>query len=213
MYQVQSLKKTLKSQRKELNECRAEITSLKMYIEGSHSRKNSLSVDSSQLQLSSLENQNEEMKHHQNETEAVNIKSSLSAEPTEPMEREEGNKGEGHKVEAKENDTGLVADLLTVYTQVVKNQVGDETSTPLESVEDVQSSPAESGFTGKRENFLKREGKPSSDIDHHTVKSESFVSELTAENMACSRSFLELLILINEHRISLALTFCFVTRV
>ncbi|KAI9085546.1 hypothetical protein K1719_032389 [Acacia pycnantha] len=71
---VQALKQSLEHQRQELDGCRAEITSLKMHIEGSQSGKNLAVSDSDDVQSMSLENYKENIKKLQMEVEYLKAK-------------------------------------------------------------------------------------------------------------------------------------------
>ncbi|XP_051149752.1 uncharacterized protein LOC127264322 [Andrographis paniculata] len=182
---VQSLKKTLKSQRQELNDCRAEITSLKMYIEGSRSGK-PLLPDSAQVQSASLESQNEEMKNAQNETEILKTKDSMNVE----LNGEEKNEGEVRDGENPNvSDSGSMPDSLRVGTKVSEKQVHEETSSPpdqrspSEKVEEPLTPLTPGDEIGSSENYLKRNGTPSLENYSQSIKSESVVTELSTENM------------------------------
>lgn len=79
VFQVQDLKQSLEHQRKELNDCRAEVTALKMHIEGSRSGRNMVAVDVDHVQSLSLERYKEEVKSLQIELE--NLKSKIATAP------------------------------------------------------------------------------------------------------------------------------------
>lgn len=70
-FQVQNLKQSLELQREDLNDCRAEITALKMQIEGFHSRRNLSAPDIDNAQSESLERYREEIKSLQMEIESL----------------------------------------------------------------------------------------------------------------------------------------------
>lgn len=78
---MQVLKQSLEHQRKELNDCRAEITSLKVHIEGSHLGNNLVISDVNNVQSESLEKYKEEMKKLQMENEWLKEKNIRSPEP------------------------------------------------------------------------------------------------------------------------------------
>lgn len=69
---VQGLKKSLDLQRKEINDCRAEITALKMHIEGARASRGWIG-ESESAQSLSIDNSKEEMKSLHNETENSEI--------------------------------------------------------------------------------------------------------------------------------------------
>lgn len=70
---MQDLRKALEHQRKELNDCRAEITALKMHIEGSCSSQNLVAPDVV-VQSQSLEKYKEEIKALRMEIERLKAK-------------------------------------------------------------------------------------------------------------------------------------------
>lgn len=72
--QVKDLNQSLERQRKELNDCRAEITALKMHIEGSRSGWNLAANDVDHAQAESLERYKEEIKSLQMEIEGLRAK-------------------------------------------------------------------------------------------------------------------------------------------
>lgn len=92
---VQKWKKLSESQRKELNDCRAEITSLKMHIEGSRSRKGMSVGCADRVQAQSSENTMEEIKLSQVDTGSPEAKVSAASSaadsnnPGEIVQREE----------------------------------------------------------------------------------------------------------------------------
>ena len=77
---MQALKQSLEHQRKELNDCRAEITSLKMHIEGSRSGNNLVVGDVNNVQSQSLEKYEEEIKKLQMEVEQLKEKNMRAPE-------------------------------------------------------------------------------------------------------------------------------------
>ncbi|KAM2197722.1 hypothetical protein ACFX1Q_001089 [Malus domestica] len=76
---VQDLKQSLEHQRKELNDCRAEVTALKMHIEGYRSRRNMGAADADQIQPLSLGSYKEEIKSLQMELESLKSKKHKSS--------------------------------------------------------------------------------------------------------------------------------------
>jgi len=92
---VQKWKKLLESQRKELNDCRAEITSLKMHIEGSRSGKGMSVGHADHVQAQSSGNTTEEIKLSQVDTGSPEAKVSAASSaadsnnPGEIVQREE----------------------------------------------------------------------------------------------------------------------------
>ncbi|GLU10753.1 hypothetical protein SLE2022_275380 [Rubroshorea leprosula] len=70
---VQDLKQAIEHQRKELNGCRAEITSLKMHIEGSLSGRNLVTTDGEPVQSQALESYRQEIKSLHMEIERLKV--------------------------------------------------------------------------------------------------------------------------------------------
>lgn len=187
MYQVQDLKKTVKSQRKELNDCRAEITSLKMLIDGARSGKIVLATDSTPVQ-SITESHSDNVKLLSNEVEMSEANTSMNASSTESVKREEGKVGEIEAFEEEQvNDSetaaiGPLADGITADMQ--GNQCSDDTTSITETVlEDLMTSLGDSGLAGKSGDFSKDNGKPSSEMDSLSTKLEKFDAELNTEKM------------------------------
>ncbi|XP_027077488.1 uncharacterized protein [Coffea arabica] len=90
---VQEMKQSMESQRKELNDCRAEITALKMHI--ARSGQNLVSSDSKHVELRSSESYMEEIKLLENEIERLKGTNAMNIEPTEAIEQSKGGDAEG----------------------------------------------------------------------------------------------------------------------
>lgn len=193
VHQVQDLKKTLKSQTKELNDCRAEITSLKMLIEGARSGKIVLATDSALVQ-SLTESHSDDIKLPWNEVDMSKAKTSVNGGPVESVKREEGNEGEidvGEEAQVNDNETsavGSLADLMTADSDTVGKQHSDDTTSITETVpEDLLTSSGQGGFVGDSEND---NGKPSPETDSLIIKSDKLDAESNTEKMvnSCSSS-------------------------
>lgn len=181
------MKKTLKSQRKDLNDCRAEITTLKMHIEGALSGKIILSADYAFVQ-SPRQSDNGDTKLVSSEVEMLKSKTSADANLFESINRGEGNEEVDEVEESQLNDTaspgvGSLADLTTVDTVMMGKQ--DTTSMSEKVPQDLLSSPGESGLAGS-ENIFKDYAKPSLEIDSLIMKSDNLNAELKAEKMVSS---------------------------
>ncbi|PIM99913.1 Protein phosphatase 2A regulatory subunit A [Handroanthus impetiginosus] len=184
---VQDLKKRLESQRKELNDCRAEITSLKMHIEGALSGKIVLTTDST-LTQSVPESHNRDIELLQNEVEMSKAKTSVNEEPVEPVKGEEGKEGGADEVEeAQVNDNASstvasLADLVTKDTDIKGMQGSDDITSISEKVpEELLTSSVESGLVGNGENLFKDSGKTSPETDNLIIKSGNLDTEPNAE--------------------------------
>lgn len=91
---ILDLKKTTEHQRRELNDCTAEITALKMHIEGSHSVRNFATTNGDVIQSQPVERYEEEIKSLLKEIERLRAKStnasdSLGSVYSESMQTEE----------------------------------------------------------------------------------------------------------------------------
>ncbi|KAL9424935.1 hypothetical protein AB3S75_031960 [Citrus x aurantiifolia] len=91
---ILDLKKTTEHQRRELNDCTAEITALKMHIEGSHSVRNFATTNGDVIQSQPVERYEEEIKSLLKEIERLRAKStnasdSLVSVYSESMQTEE----------------------------------------------------------------------------------------------------------------------------
>ncbi|KAL0424018.1 UNVERIFIED_CONTAM: RAB11-binding protein RELCH [Sesamum radiatum] len=188
---VKGLKKTSESQRKELNDCRAEITSLKMHIEGALSGKILLLTDSAQMRSSSPRKHNEETELFHNEIEMLKVKNSPNAEPTETIKGEEGNEGQVHGIEEpKVNDTGSPgvspsADLVKTESPITEKKVSEDTISLFEKVTESPTSFGEFGFAWRSGfDFLKNSGRFSPRTDSAITKSDHLAHELCPEKLA-----------------------------
>ncbi|KAL0450031.1 UNVERIFIED_CONTAM: RAB11-binding protein RELCH [Sesamum latifolium] len=185
---VQDLKTILESQRKELNDCRAEITSLKMHIEAAQSGKSILATNSAVTQ-SLLENHSDKIELLQNEVEILKP-TSLHADPIESIKREDGNVRQLDKVEEPQvNDNassavGLLPGLVNAGTDMMGKQGSNDTTSISDKVpEQLLTSSGESGFTGKSETFCMDNGKPSQETDNSIKKVDNRDAESNAERM------------------------------
>lgn len=78
LLKVQDLRKSLNVQRKELNDCRAEITALKMYIEGAQSNKQLFVENSDSLESYSIANSMEEARSLNNKDGDSKVSESIT---------------------------------------------------------------------------------------------------------------------------------------
>lgn len=85
MFQVKDLKKSLDHQRKELNDCRTETTSLKMHIERTRSGQIVVSSNVDQIESLPLESYKEQIKALQKELEQLKAAKSISPISVKPV--------------------------------------------------------------------------------------------------------------------------------
>lgn len=138
--QVQDFKQSLECQRKELNGCRAEITSLKMHIEGSRYGKSLVSNDTEHAQSESLESYKEEIKLLQKEIESLKAGKSFPMESIKSIDLDTKLKETEDGVHSHENNSsaasvGMASGVLeTLSVQSVSNQMSDDTNGETESL-------------------------------------------------------------------------------
>lgn len=187
--QVRDLKKTLKSQRKELDDCRAEITSLKMLIEGARSGNIVLATDSEPAQSLSRSN-SDDMRPLQNEVDMSKANTSLNTGLIESVRTDKGNGEEIHIVkEAQVNDNetsavGSLSDLTIAETDMTGKQHSDDATSVTDTIPDDLLTPScESGFVGKGENLCEDNGNSSLQTDGLGLRSEKLNAESHSEKM------------------------------
>lgn len=198
VYQVQDLKKTLESQRTELNDCRAEITSLKMHIEGAQSGKFLLASDKALFPSLSFTRPDKEKEILQNEIEMSKAKNLMNMESMESVKPEEVSDGPAHNDEEPQwvNDNigpivGQLADLDNENTQLLTAHDSDDANSKSEKLlQELLSSSGGNEHTEKRENSIGDNG-----TEGLTTNSDNLDPELNAEKMASSCSFLNMTIL------------------
>ncbi|CAA0817266.1 HEAT repeat-containing protein [Striga hermonthica] len=184
---VHGLKKTLESQRMELNDCRVEITALKMHIEGYQSGKYVVATGSELIQPVP-QGQDENNEILESETEMLKAKTPLSMDPVHSMVREEGNDGEVDKAEDPQGNVdessrvGTLADLMIVDTEMMEKQHSDVSNARSEKMsKELPTSSGESGFHGDGENICKENGTLSSMTDSLLTKPDNLDAESTAD--------------------------------
>lgn len=137
-FQVRVLKQSLELERKELNDCRAEITSLKMHIEESRSGNNLVVNNANNVQSQSSEKYEEEIKKLQMEVERlkeINIRApengNLVSSENEILQTDD-------KVIEIHEDRGAISDPVDLGLGVVCNE--DAQSPVVQTLnEDAQS--------------------------------------------------------------------------
>lgn len=187
-YQVRDLKKIVKSQRKELDECRAEITTLKVLIENARSGNIALEADSEPAQSLSR-SISDDMRPLPNEVD-VSKANTLHSGVTESVITDVG-KGEEADIvkEAKVNEketsaVGSLADLTIADVDMTEKHQSDDATSMADTVPDDLLTPAcESGSIGKSENISEDSGKPPLGTDILVMRSEKLDAELHTEKM------------------------------
>lgn len=115
------MKQSLEHQRKELNDCRAEITSLKMHTEGSHLGNNLVVSDTDNVQSESLEKYKEEIKKLLKENELLKEKNIKAPESENFVGSENGNLMTDDKAVEIHEDRGEVSNRVDVDLGVEHN--------------------------------------------------------------------------------------------
>ncbi|KAK7340929.1 hypothetical protein VNO77_21647 [Canavalia gladiata] len=119
---VKALKPFLEHQRKELNDCRAEITSLKMHIDGSHSGNNLVASDVNNVQSESVEHYKEEIRILQMENECLKEKIIRGLEPGNVVGSQNGSLQTDDKVIVIHEDQGAISNYADLPLGVVHNE-------------------------------------------------------------------------------------------
>nr|GME05259.1 lisH domain and HEAT repeat-containing protein KIAA1468 homolog isoform X1 [Ipomoea batatas] len=171
---VQNLKQSLDGKRKELNDCRAEITSLKMQIEEAHSQQNLLASTSEIYESPSVDGYNEEMKLLVNEIQ------SLKASHEERNAEEKDEVGGLHDYNIPECRNGLsLSDLRTEDSQLLI----DQTSEVVKKPEELSVPLVDDSLPEKPENFTAFNGEAPTETNSPVVKPDSLVAEPIPEKM------------------------------
>ncbi|XP_019154872.1 PREDICTED: lisH domain and HEAT repeat-containing protein KIAA1468 homolog isoform X2 [Ipomoea nil] len=171
---VQNLKQSMDGKRKELNECRAEITSLKMQIEEAHSQRNLIASTSEIYESPSVDGYNEEMKLLVNEIQSLKA----SHEERNAEEKDEVGGLRDYNIPECRNGLSLSA-LRTQDSELLIDQTSEVVKKPEElSVPSVDNSLPE-----KTENFTAFNGEVPTETNSPVVKPDSLVAEPIPEKM------------------------------
>lgn len=151
-HQVQVLKQSLEHQREELNECRAEITSLKMHIEGSLSGRNLAAADIDHVQSQIMERYKEEIKLLQQELETLKAKNLVAPDfldlvnsKEEPREREEvvdTHEDKDVLPQSFDSQPGIGDGLVSPSRSPAVEAFGDDAPKPQEVLQDTVIKPS-----------------------------------------------------------------------
>lgn len=196
---MQSLKQSLERQRKELNDCRAEITSLKMHIEGSRSVRNLLAGDSEHMQSGSLDSYKEEIKLLQKEIESLKTRKYIT---------EKSNNDDSELIEIKDKVVDVQEDSAvmspveitsgvpeTVGVQAQENENSDDTRDKPEVLtgETLVTFPnGNGGAIGSAENIHEHDAEPLPVDNGQPLKSDSLGIEPAREKIVSYHTSLRL---------------------
>lgn len=187
---VHDLKQNIEHQRKALNDCRAEITSLKMHIEGSLSGRNLVTTDGEHVQSQASESYTEEIKALQCEIERLKGKNKDAPGSMGSVQSEESIVQTDEKVvEVDENRTitSQPMDLVGVAdnkdAQPLSSQiVEDSTDSPKDISESLpSSSPNINGVLSDVEVKSKQDEESASEASGIHLKSDNLSMKATAD--------------------------------
>ncbi|XP_022759283.1 lisH domain and HEAT repeat-containing protein KIAA1468-like [Durio zibethinus] len=130
---IQDLKHACEHQRQELNDCRAEITSLKMHIEGSHSVQNSVATNVDSTQSQAFKSYKEEIKSLQVEIER------LKAEKTHISDLVDSSFGEKESIQTEEKVVEMDENKTLISHPIEAAEVVDS-NTPLMPLQTFETS-------------------------------------------------------------------------
>ncbi|KAH9739261.1 rab11-binding protein relch [Citrus sinensis] len=215
---ILDLKKTTEHQRRELNDCTAEITALKMHIEGSHSVRNFATTNGDVIQSQPVERYEEEIKSLLKEIERLRAKStnasdSLGSVYSESMQTEE------KVVEVDEDKTVLAhpsvevvnsEDAQSLATQTPDNNTAKQPNEVLQGEstsslkENIASENSENVPNLNDESPLKDSGLP--------LQSDNASLEAASDKMANALPKIVPYVLINHREELLPLIMCAIER-
>lgn len=222
---IQDMKQSLESQRKEVNECRAEITSLKMRIEGASSVRHLLSSEAEPMQLRSFESYMEEIKLLQAEIDRLKGTISMNTESIDSNEKENKDERAEDVVRESSKNNGV-----TTSSQISPGVQGSSDSNPevvatqdntnciQENLSEETSSSEDNGIVTKIEDFDKDAHESAKQIKYHALKSENLCAELNAGSLGTIQILSDALpkivpfVLINHREELLPLIMCAIER-
>jgi len=192
-FQIQELKQSWERQRKEINDCRSEITSLKMHIEGSRSGMNVLASDVDAVQSQSLEKYKEEIKSLQMEIAGLKAKGAYASESIDNSTSEKETCQAEEKVVEIDEDKTIVSHPVDVAGVLGNGDVLplsiNETNKPEEVLEDLLNSCSdENALVDNSVLVTKQNGEAPSEDGTLQLESDNLGDKAASENMASSSS-------------------------
>ncbi|KDP32975.1 hypothetical protein JCGZ_13006 [Jatropha curcas] len=184
---MQELKQSWELQRKELNDCRIEITSLKMHLEGYRSGRSMIASDVDSIQSQSLEKYKEEITALQMEIESLKAKSTKPPESLNPINYEEESMQTEDKVVEIHEDKTIISHPRNVVgvlgNEDVPSPVTSNTGNPEGILSDLvrNHSNGDINIESSQRSSKENGERPSEDggID---MKLDNLSVEATAEN-------------------------------
>lgn len=192
-FQIQVLKQSWERQRKELNDCRSEITSLKMHIEGSRSGKNLVASDVDAVQSQFLEKYKEEIKSLQLEIERLKEKITSASQSTDTIYSEKVSLQTEELVGEIDENKAIIShpvDMSKVSgNDDVQPLATDNTDKHEEVSQDLLKSQSnENGSCQNSERVYKQNGELTTEDSRLHLKLDSLSGEAASENTASSYS-------------------------
>jgi len=192
-FQIQELKQSWERQRKEINDCRSEITSLKMHIEGSRSGMNVIASDVDVVQSQSLEKYKEEIKSLQMEIAGLKAKGADASESIDNSTSEKETCQAEEKVVEIDEDKTIVSHPVDVAGVLGNGDVLplsiNETNKPEEVLEDLLNSCSdENALVDNSVLVTKQNGEAPSEDGRLQLESDNLGDKAASENMASSSS-------------------------
>lgn len=192
--QVHELKQLLDKQRKELNECRVEITSLKMHVEGARFGRKVIPSDAEQVDSGSLQHYKEQIEVLRKELELLKATKSFASDFVEPANHENVTMDMNDDV-VKLHESDVIKSssdappesLASEDSQSGTIDTLDQTSNePTKGLEEIAvSSVKESLLTDKAENAPIHGGEPPCSDIGLLLKPDDLGGELNSEKMVC----------------------------
>jgi hypothetical protein len=189
------LKQSLEHKRKELNDCRAEITALKMHIEGSHWGRNLIAGDVDHVQSQPLEKYKEEIISLQMEIESLKAKN-ISSDSVNSIDSEKESAQTEEKVVEILEDKSIISHPGDASSGVVDNKVAQLQATQIlddnmdkseEVSQEFLMSPSDDNDDLENiENVSKQNGEPLSEESRLLLKSDNSSGQAVPENTASS---------------------------
>lgn len=187
------MKQSWELQRKELNDCRAEITSLKMHIEGYHSGRSMMANDVDPIQSQSVENYKEEIISLQMEIERLKSKCTKAPKSVDSNHNEDSLQIEEKVVEIDEDKTIIShpQDVAGVsVSEDVQSLIIDNTGKPEEASPDLSINHSNENITiENNQNDVKQNGELPLEDDGRRIELDNLNVEAASANVASSFSF------------------------
>lgn len=195
-FQVQNLKQSLELQRKDLNDCRAEITALKMQIEGFRSGRLLAATEADHPQSDSIERYREEIKSLQMEIETLKSRNTNSPDSLVSISSDNEFAHASEKIVEIHEDKSAIAPPVDASPRVVDGENSQSLITQIpddskdKSEERSQGLPVnpsnDNSFLQNSESVSKLNGELPSEDSKLLPKSDNLSVEADSEKTASS---------------------------